>query len=73
MKRSFYFAVAGMCLPLFAASGCSLRRAAVDTIAAILADADLVARSYFDWESTGSAAGAGIIQFESSTTRRCMR
>jgi len=64
MKRSFYLTVCLVCLPLFAASGCSLRRAAVDTTAAILADADGVARSYFDWESAGSAAGAGIIQFE---------
>lgn len=64
MKRSFFLTVCVMCLPLFAASGCSLRRAAVDTTAAILADADMVARSYFDWESAGTAAGAGIMQFE---------
>ena len=64
MKRSFTLIVCVACCSLFAATGCSLRRAAVDTTAAILADADIVARSYFDWESAGSAAGAGIMQFE---------
>jgi len=49
---------------LLAASGCSLRRTAVDTTASVLAEGDIVARSYFDWESAGSATPAGIIQFE---------
>lgn len=46
------------------ASGCSLKRMAVDTTASILSEADIVARSYFDWESAGQAGPAGIIQFE---------
>jgi hypothetical protein len=46
------------------ASGCSLRRTAVNTTASVLAEGDIVARSYFDWESAGSATPAGIIQFE---------
>lgn len=37
---------------------------AVDTTASVLAEGDIVARSYFDWESAGSATPAGIIQFE---------
>ena len=41
-----------------------MRRVAVDSTASILADADIVARSYFDWESAGTAGPAGIIQFE---------
>jgi tetratricopeptide (TPR) repeat protein len=49
---------------LLAASGCSVRRMAVDTTASVLAQGDIVARSYFDWESAGSATPAGIIQFE---------
>lgn len=44
-------------------SGC-LQRMAVDTTASILSEADIVARSYFDWESAGYAGPAGIIQFE---------
>jgi tetratricopeptide (TPR) repeat protein len=67
MKRSLYlelFAyVLAACVPL-TASGCSLRRMAVDTTASVLAEGDGVARGYFDWESAGHATPAGIIQFE---------
>lgn len=47
-----------------AASGCNVDRIAVDTTAGIMAQAESVARSYFDWESAGHASPAGIIQLE---------
>ena len=46
------------------ASSCSINRTAVNTTAGLLAEAEPVARSYFDWESAGYASPAGIIQFE---------
>jgi hypothetical protein len=52
-------------LPMLIASGCvDLDRIAVDTTAGIMAKAEGVARSYFDWESAGYASPAGIIQLE---------
>jgi hypothetical protein len=51
-------------LLMLASSGCDLDRVAVDTTAGIMAKAEGVARSYFDWESAGYASPAGIIQLE---------
>ena len=45
-------------------SSCNLDRVAVNATAGLLAQAEPVARSYFDWESAGQASPAGIIQLE---------
>lgn len=45
-------------------SACNLDRVAVDTTAGVMAKAEPVARSYFDWESAGYASPSGIIQLE---------
>lgn len=47
-----------------AASGCSLSRVAADTTAGFIADAAPAARAYFDYESAGISAAAGITQLE---------
>jgi hypothetical protein len=62
-KVSFVVRVFVLCA-LASFSGCSLNRAAVNTTAGLLAEAEPVARAYFDWESAGYASPAGIIQFE---------
>ncbi|MEY4579900.1 MAG: hypothetical protein RL701_4603 [Pseudomonadota bacterium] len=49
---------------LSSTAGCDLDVVAVNTTAGILAKAEPVARSYFDWESAGQASPYGIIQLE---------
>lgn len=63
MKRSFLSSVLTIVCAV-SMGGCSLRRTAVNTTVSVLAEGDIVARSYFDWESAGAATPAGIIQFE---------
>ena len=64
-QRNFFTTFTGLLIGLSAAaSGCNLDRIAVDTTAGIMAQAEGVARSYFDWESAGYASPSGIIQLE---------
>ena len=44
--------------------GCSLSRVAADTTASFLVEAAPAARAYFDYESAGLSAAAGIMQLE---------
>ncbi len=57
-----HFALAIVLLAAF--GGCSFNRVAVNTTANVLVAAAPSTRSYFDWESAGYAAGAGIMQLE---------
>jgi hypothetical protein len=62
MNELFYRSVLVICA-MSIASGC-LNKAAVDTTAGILSEAEGSTRAYFDWESAGYAAPSGIMQLE---------
>ena len=61
--RTFVLCV--LCALSTSGLGCDLvRRTAVNTTASVFADAEAGTRGYFDWESAGHAAAAGIVQLE---------
>jgi hypothetical protein len=60
---NFVRGLLGACLCVWVL-GCSLNEMAVDTTAGLFSDAEGGTRAYFDYESAGYAAPAGILQLE---------
>ncbi len=52
------------CVLFALGNGCNLSRIAADTTASFIAEAAPAGRAYFDYESAGTSAAAGIVQLE---------